>query len=87
MDAGAAGSGAASSSGAAPAAESEVAAGAACVLDAHNGPLSIPALGASLGFCGMAEAVVKQMLEEAGDPVAPDADEFDTILHGKQYKK
>ena len=87
MDAGAAGSGAASSSKAAPGAELEGTEGAACVLDAPNKVLSIQALSASLGFGGMPAAAVRKMLEEAKDPVAPDADEFDTILHGKQYKK
>ena len=82
---GAAGKGAASSSGAAPAGGIEVT-GAACVLDGHTAPLAIPALAASLGFCGMAAAVVKQMLQEYGSPVDKDADEFDIILHGLQYK-
>ena len=54
---------------------------------ASNKALSIQALSASLGFGGMPAAAVRKMLEEAKDPVAPDADEFDTILHGKQYKK
>ena len=82
---GGAGKGAASSSGAAPAGGIEVT-GAACVLDGHKAPLAIPALAASLGFCGMAAPVVKQMLQEYGSPVDKDADEFDIILHGLQYK-